>query len=120
MARTILNFLVVLVAILGGFYQLYLRPTLAKFGLGRIVENIGNKDACIAVPELSACESALLVSVFSLKFFFTHMCSRNRSSPTNGARILGMLYSTKSRPLDSHNGAAECDRRISYRLRRDL
>ncbi|KIK09759.1 hypothetical protein K443DRAFT_300237 [Laccaria amethystina LaAM-08-1] len=60
MARTILNFLVVLVAILGGFYQLYLRPTLAKFGLGRIVENIGNKDACIAVPELSACEKIVL------------------------------------------------------------
>ena len=118
MARTILNFLVVLVAILGGFYQLYLRPTLAKFGLGRVVENIGNKDACIAVPELSACESAFLVSV--LIHIYILMCSRNRSSPANGALILGVLYSTKSRPLDSHYGAAECDRRISYRLRRDL
>ena len=75
MARTILNFLVVLVAILGGFYQLYLRPTLAKFGLGRVVENIGNKDACIAVPELSACESAFFVSV--LFYFYSYVLQKS-------------------------------------------
>jgi len=69
------------------------------FYLGRVVENIGNKNACIAMPELPDRESAFLDSVL---FFFNLMCSKNRSSPMNRAHILGMLYSTKSRPLGSH------------------
>ena len=86
MARTILNFLVVLVAILGGFYQLYLRPTLAKFGLGRVVENIGNKDACIAVPELSACESVFLVSVLFI-FFNSYVLQKSFFTNQQGSYI---------------------------------
>lgn len=58
--RIILNILVVLAAIAGGFYQLKLKPVLAKLGVGRVVDSVGNTD-CTIIPELQACESALTI-----------------------------------------------------------
>jgi arylesterase/paraoxonase len=63
-----------------GFLLTIPHPILVKFGLGRaIIENIGNKDGYIAVPELSACKSASFVQSC---FLNNLKCSRNRSSPT--------------------------------------
>ncbi|KAF5385826.1 hypothetical protein D9615_002466 [Tricholomella constricta] len=55
----LVNFLILVLAIAGGVYQLYLKPILTKGGLWRDVESIGNKD-CTAVPELKACEKLVL------------------------------------------------------------
>ena len=56
--RIILNILVVLIAIAGGFYQIYLKPLLFTLGYSptRIIEQRGNQD-CKTVPVLKACES---------------------------------------------------------------
>ena len=54
--RVLLNILVVLVAIAGGFYQFKLKPILLKLGVGRVIDPVGNTD-CTTVPELQACES---------------------------------------------------------------
>ncbi|KAG5643602.1 hypothetical protein DXG03_000610 [Asterophora parasitica] len=55
----LLNFLVLVLAIAGGVYQLYLKPILVTAGLWRDVESIGNKH-CKAVKELQACEKIVL------------------------------------------------------------
>ncbi|KAF8891635.1 hypothetical protein BD779DRAFT_1512224 [Infundibulicybe gibba] len=51
--------LALLVALLAGFYQLYLNPLLIRFGKGRIIEALGNEH-CTSVPELQACEKLVL------------------------------------------------------------
>ncbi|KAG5637986.1 hypothetical protein H0H81_002347 [Sphagnurus paluster] len=53
------NLLVLLVAISGGFYQLYLKPILTKAGLWRTIQPIGNTQ-CATVLELQACEKIVL------------------------------------------------------------
>lgn len=58
--RILLNVLVVLAAIVGGFYQLKLKPLLVRWGHGRVVESIGNGNCKVAVPELKACEKVVL------------------------------------------------------------
>ncbi|TFK25229.1 calcium-dependent phosphotriesterase [Coprinopsis marcescibilis] len=57
--RILVNLLVVLAAIAGGFYQITLRPILTRLGQGRVVESINNND-CTGVPELKACEKLVL------------------------------------------------------------
>ncbi|EAU91102.2 serum paraoxonase/arylesterase [Coprinopsis cinerea okayama7 len=57
--RFLLNVLVVLAAVAGGFYQFKLRPLLERFGHGRIIRSVGNTD-CTGVPELKACEKIVL------------------------------------------------------------
>ncbi|KAJ3529550.1 hypothetical protein NMY22_g8948 [Coprinellus aureogranulatus] len=57
--RLLLNVLVVLVAIAGGFYQFKLKPILRKLGVGRVIDPVGNTD-CTTVPELQACEKIVL------------------------------------------------------------
>lgn len=54
----LLNFLVVLLALAGGFYQLYLKSLLATIGYfpDRKIQPTGN-EKCKVVPELQACES---------------------------------------------------------------
>ncbi|TFK44268.1 serum paraoxonase/arylesterase [Crucibulum laeve] len=59
MARSILNILVVVLAVAGGFYQLYLKPLLTTFGYARVIESIGNTN-CKNVPELQACEKIMI------------------------------------------------------------
>lgn len=54
--RTILTLLAVLVAVLGGVYQLRYKEFVSVLGFGRIVENVGSRD-CKTIPELQACES---------------------------------------------------------------
>lgn len=54
--RKILTLVVVLVAVLGGIYQLRYKEFVSVMGLGRTVENIGSRD-CETIPELQACES---------------------------------------------------------------
>lgn len=63
MGSTFLTISVVLVSILAGIYQLYLKPKLDVFGVGRVVEAVGTRD-CITVPDLQACESALILHSF--------------------------------------------------------
>jgi len=59
MARIILTVLAVFVAIFGAISQLHFKPILTTFGLGRVIEEVGNKD-CKVVPELQACEKITL------------------------------------------------------------
>jgi len=61
LSRVILNILVVLLAVTGGFYQIYVKPLLSTFGYSpdRIIKPTGNKN-CKAVPELKACEKLVL------------------------------------------------------------
>jgi hypothetical protein len=58
MAQKTLTFITVLIALLAGVYQLHVKPLLTAFGVGRVIESIGNHD-CTTVPELQACESKL-------------------------------------------------------------
>ncbi|GLB39271.1 putative serum paraoxonase arylesterase [Lyophyllum shimeji] len=55
----LVNVLVLLLAIAGGFYQLYLKHLLYKAGFWREVESVGSKD-CTAISELEACEKLVL------------------------------------------------------------
>ncbi|KAF9010662.1 hypothetical protein BDQ17DRAFT_1387867 [Cyathus striatus] len=59
MARTLLNILVLLIAIAAGIYQFYLQPFFKQFGHGRVIEALNNNH-CIRVPELTACEKLVL------------------------------------------------------------
>lgn len=45
-----------LLALLGGFFQLRLKPVLVSLGYGRVLTPVGNEH-CTTVPELQACES---------------------------------------------------------------
>lgn len=54
--RTILTVLAVLVALLGGVYQLRYKDLVSVVGFGRVIENAGSRD-CKTIPELQACES---------------------------------------------------------------
>ncbi|RDB16671.1 Serum paraoxonase/arylesterase 2 [Hypsizygus marmoreus] len=51
--------LVLLIAVAGGLYQLYVKPLLVKLGHWRVIEAIGNTQ-CKTVPELQACEKLVL------------------------------------------------------------
>ncbi|KDR75055.1 hypothetical protein GALMADRAFT_523479 [Galerina marginata CBS 339.88] len=59
--RIALNVVVVLLAVVGGFYQIYVKPVLATFGYSpdRIINPTGNTN-CKTVPELKACEKLVL------------------------------------------------------------
>ncbi|KAF8629258.1 hypothetical protein AX17_005837 [Amanita inopinata Kibby_2008] len=59
MPRAFLTIAVVLLAIVAGVYQLYLKPILSIAGYQRHPESIGNKD-CRSVPELKACEKLVI------------------------------------------------------------
>ncbi|KAL0956031.1 hypothetical protein HGRIS_002204 [Hohenbuehelia grisea] len=47
------------VVVLAASYQIYFRPLLAKFGVGRVITPVGNTD-CTTIPELKACEKIVL------------------------------------------------------------
>ncbi|EJD03198.1 calcium-dependent phosphotriesterase [Fomitiporia mediterranea MF3/22] len=59
MSRILVTFLVGLVAILIGFYQLSLRPKLAILGVGREVRPVGNT-RCKVYPDAQACEKIVI------------------------------------------------------------
>ncbi|KAJ2930284.1 hypothetical protein H1R20_g6831, partial [Candolleomyces eurysporus] len=75
--RILLNILVVLAAIAGGFYQLRLKPILVKFGQGRVIDPRGNTD-CTTVPELKACEKLVLHQPSGVVYL---ACSTQESRP---------------------------------------
>ncbi|KAF8067647.1 hypothetical protein FPV67DRAFT_1764443 [Lyophyllum atratum] len=55
----LVNVLVLLIALAGGFYQLSLKPLLTKAGVWREVGSVGSKD-CTTIPALQACEKLVL------------------------------------------------------------
>ncbi|KAF8895727.1 hypothetical protein CPB84DRAFT_1782310 [Gymnopilus junonius] len=61
LASIALNSLVVLLALAGGFYQLYLKSLLSTFGYfpDRRIQPTGNEN-CKAIPELQACEKLVI------------------------------------------------------------
>ena len=58
------SILVVVIAILVGIYQIYLKPFLHLTGVGRVIESLGNNN-CTTFPDLQACESGPPVLSFS-------------------------------------------------------
>lgn len=58
MKGAILSIVAVLLAVLGGLYQVYLGPLLKIFGVfpSREVQQLGSRD-CETIPELTGCES---------------------------------------------------------------
>ncbi|KAF8198076.1 hypothetical protein BJ912DRAFT_56680 [Pholiota molesta] len=61
LTRILVNVLVVFIAVLGGFYQFYLKSFLARAGISpaRDIQSLGNKN-CKTIPELQACEELIL------------------------------------------------------------
>ncbi|KJA20041.1 hypothetical protein HYPSUDRAFT_43660 [Hypholoma sublateritium FD-334 SS-4] len=59
--RVLLSTTIVLLAIIGGFYQIYLKSFLARAGISpsRLVQSLNNKN-CKIIPELQACEELIL------------------------------------------------------------
>jgi hypothetical protein len=57
MPSTLVNLFILILAALGGFYQIYIHPLLKLYGVfdGQ-VQNIGTRD-CYKVEELQTCES---------------------------------------------------------------
>ena len=57
MPSTLVNLLILILAALGGLYQIYIHPLLKLYGVfdGQ-VQNIGTRD-CYKVEELQTCES---------------------------------------------------------------
>ena len=64
LTRIALNIFIVVLAIAAGFYQIYLKPVLAQFGIrpARVIQPSGNKN-CKGIPELQACEGACVSAV---------------------------------------------------------
>jgi hypothetical protein len=58
-SRSVLNFIAILIAILGGSWEFFVKPRLVILGYGRQLEPINN-DYCKKVPQLSACEKIVL------------------------------------------------------------
>ena len=56
--------LVVVIAVLIGIYQVFLKPFLHLAGVGRVIESLGNNN-CTIFPDLQACESRLYILSFS-------------------------------------------------------
>jgi hypothetical protein len=63
-ASMLLPILVVVIAILAGIHQIYVKPFLHIFGVGRVVESLGNQD-CTIIPDVQACESGANHSTIS-------------------------------------------------------
>ncbi|KAF8893824.1 serum paraoxonase/arylesterase [Infundibulicybe gibba] len=59
MGQRIVTISVLLLSLLAGFYQVYVKPALQVAGYGRTIEPIGNED-CRAVRGLEACEKIVL------------------------------------------------------------
>ncbi|PPQ95320.1 hypothetical protein CVT26_008165 [Gymnopilus dilepis] len=74
-SQTLLNLVVILIALLGGFYQFYLKPRLDILGFGREIQSINN-EYCKKVPQLSACEKSVLHQPTGLLFL---ACSNPQS-----------------------------------------
>jgi hypothetical protein len=89
MARTASTVIVLLAAIIAGIYQLYFRHNLALFGLGRVIEHIGNADCVVTAPELQACESGSLLAHDAFPLISLR---RDRLAPVYGCPVLGVLY----------------------------
>jgi len=53
---SVLNFLALVIAIVGGSWELLVKPRLMRLGYGRVLVPTNN-DYCKKVPELAACES---------------------------------------------------------------
>jgi len=51
--------LVVVIAVLVGIHQIYLKPFLRFLGVGRVVDSLGNNN-CTTFPDLQACEKIVL------------------------------------------------------------
>jgi len=58
---SVLNFIALLVAIVGGSWELLVKPRLTQLGYGRALVPTNN-GYCKKVPELAACESESLSS----------------------------------------------------------
>ncbi|KAF9050334.1 hypothetical protein BJ165DRAFT_1414176 [Panaeolus papilionaceus] len=61
MARVAINLLIIFLATLGGFYQIYLKPLLSTFGIypARVIQPRGNQN-CKSYSEVQACEKLVL------------------------------------------------------------
>jgi hypothetical protein len=77
----LLPILVVVIAILAGIHQIYVKPFLHIFGVGRVVESLGNHD-CTIIPDVQACESGTSRSVIiqraPLTLILQKLCCINR------------------------------------------
>jgi hypothetical protein len=109
--RIALNAVIVSLAVFGGFYQIYLKPLLATFGVSpaRVVNAIGNKH-CIVIPELKACEGELPKHLPALTLF--HNILRKYSSPTHLNRLLRVLDAGQPHALAPHTRQVEQHRSV--------
>ncbi|KAF8160654.1 hypothetical protein B0H34DRAFT_697546 [Crassisporium funariophilum] len=57
--HSLLNSIAILIAVVGGSWEFFVKPRLALLGYGRVLEPIGNTD-CKKIQELSACEKIVL------------------------------------------------------------
>ena len=55
-ASMLLPILVVVIAVLAGIHQIYIKPFLHIAGRGRVIGSVGNNN-CTTLPEVQACES---------------------------------------------------------------
>jgi hypothetical protein len=65
LTRIAINAFIAFLAVAAGFYQIYLKPVLAQFGISpaRVIQPLGIEN-CKGIPELKACEGAsVLLSI---------------------------------------------------------
>jgi hypothetical protein len=96
--HSVLNFLALVFAIVGGSWELLVKPRLTQLGYGRVLVPTNN-GYCKKVPELAACESESLFSRHP--GIPSHFLNRTHPSPTNGPDIPCVLHAFKSRTLDA-------------------
>ncbi|KAF7343281.1 hypothetical protein MVEN_01760200 [Mycena venus] len=90
MPSTLVNLFILILAALGGFYQIYIHPLLKIYGVfdGQ-VQNIGTRD-CYKVEELQTCEKAVLHQATGVIYF---ACS----NPHNRAGIFNSPHDAQKR-----------------------
>ncbi|KAJ7848608.1 hypothetical protein B0H14DRAFT_3453015 [Mycena olivaceomarginata] len=90
MPSMLVNLFILILAALGGFYQIYIHPLLKLYGIfdGQ-VQNIGTRD-CYKVEELQTCEKAVLQQATGVIYF---ACS----NPHNRAGIFNSPHDAQKR-----------------------
>ncbi|KAJ7829138.1 hypothetical protein B0H13DRAFT_2679930 [Mycena leptocephala] len=90
MPSTLVNLFILILAALGGFYQIYIHPLLKLYGVfdGQ-VQNIGTRD-CYKVEELQTCEKAVLHQATGVIYF---ACS----NPHNRAGVFNSPHDAQKR-----------------------
>lgn len=111
MASSLLTILAVVIAILAGIHQVYVKPVLRLFGVGLGVESLGIKD-CVTIADVQACEKIVLHQSSGVLYL---ACS-TLSSRTLWLPPLGRLNTTGS----GSNYIATYDPRTSTISRLDV